>query len=63
MFMIIVTGALGFSPVDPTISQICRTISLGALSATLLVVFVLPGLLGSLDRFVVGKATSTTDKK
>lgn len=55
MFMILVTGALGFSPIDPTISQICQSIALGALSATLLVMFVLPGMLSALDRVVTGR--------
>ena len=51
LFMIFVTGAIGFSPADPTITQICLSISLGALCALVLVVFVLPGLLAALDRF------------
>ena len=55
MFMILATGALGFSPIDPTISQICQSIALGALSATLLVLFVLPGMLSALDRVVAGR--------
>lgn len=55
LIMILVTGIIGFSPVDPTIGQICQTISLGALSATLLILFVLPGLLAAFDRFVVKK--------
>jgi len=58
LFMILVTGAIGISPVDPTISQICQSISLGALSATLLVLFVLPGMLCALDRFVLPKKPS-----
>ena len=55
LFMIFGTAAIGFSPADPTISQICQSISLGAASATLLVIFVLPGLLAALDRFVIRK--------
>lgn len=55
LIMILVTGIIGFSPVDPTIGQICQTISIGALSATLLILFVLPGLLAAFDRFVVKK--------
>ena len=57
LIMVIVTGAIGFSPVDPTIAQICRIISIGALSAILLILFVLPGLIATCDRFV------TKDKK
>ena len=53
--MIIVTGVIGFSPVEPTIGQICQSISLGALSATLLVLFILPGMLSAMDRWTAGK--------
>lgn len=53
--MVIVTAILGFAPVEPTISQICRAISIGALCATLLILFVLPGFLAATDRFVAGK--------
>ena len=56
LFMIFGTGTLAVSPVDPTIGQICQSISLGALSATLLVIFILPGMLAALDRFVAGKS-------
>ena len=51
LIMIVVTGAIGLSPVDPTIAQICQTISIGALSATLLILFVLPGVAAALDKF------------
>ncbi len=51
LIMILVTGAVGFSPVDPTIAQVCQTISIGALSATLLILFILPGVVATLDRF------------
>lgn len=54
--MILVTGVLGFLFENPTVGQICRTISIGALAATILIVFVLPGLLTALDRFVAGRA-------
>lgn len=53
LIMILATAAIGLSPVEPTIAQICQTISLGALSATVLILFVLPGLLAACDRFVV----------
>lgn len=52
MFMIFVTGTIGFSPVDQTIAQICRCIALGALSAVILVLFILPGLLAAADKLV-----------
>ena len=52
LIIILVTGLVGFAPVDPTIGQICQTISIGTLSATLLILFVLPSLLAACDRFV-----------
>ncbi len=55
LFMIFGTGAIGVSPADPTIAQICQSISIGACAAMLLVIFVLPGLLAALDRMVIPK--------
>ena len=56
LILILVTGVIGFTPnVDPTISQVCQTISIGALSATLLIMFVLPSLLAAFDKLVVSK--------
>ena len=55
LIMVIVTGVIGFSPVDPTIAQICLTISIGSLSAILLILFVLPGLLAAFDKLIVRK--------
>ena len=56
LIMIIVTGVIGLSPaVEATIAQICQTIAIGALSATLLILFVLPGLLAAFDKLVVRK--------
>lgn len=52
LIMVIVTGVLAFSPVDPTIAQICQTVSIGTLSAIILIVFVLPGLLAAFDKIV-----------
>lgn len=42
---------------DPTISTILSSISTGALSAILLIIFVLPGLLAAFDRIVVKKGS------
>lgn len=55
LIMVIVTGIIGFSPVDPTIAQICQTISIGSLSAILLILFILPGLLAAFDKLIVRK--------
>ena len=37
------------------ITEICKTISIGALAAVLLILFVLPGLLAAWDRRVTKK--------
>ena len=58
LIMVFVTGVIGFAPVDPTISQICQTIAIGATAAILLILFVLPGVLAALD-----KLTSKDKKK
>ena len=46
---------------DPTISLILHSISVGALSAILLIIFVLPGLLASFDKIVVKKGSHTPE--
>lgn len=55
LIMVTITGILGQCFGDPTIEQICRTISIGAASAIFLIVFILPGILSCLDRFTAGK--------
>ncbi|MBP3329861.1 MAG: MMPL family transporter [Clostridia bacterium] len=58
LIMVFVTGVIGFAPVDPTIAQICQTISIGCAAAILLILFMLPGLLAAFD-----KLTSKDKKK
>lgn len=53
LIMIGVTGAIGFTTQIPTIGPICRTISVGSLSAVLLILFVLPGMLTAADRLII----------
>lgn len=60
LIMVIVTGVIGFSPVEPTIAQICLTISIGSLSAILLILFVLPGLLAAFDKLIVRRKKEKT---
>ncbi len=60
LIMILVTGVLGFAPIDQTIAQICQTVSIGALSATILILFVLPGLLAAFDKFVTKERKKKT---
>lgn len=52
LIMIVAAGILGFMFANPAIGEICLTISRGAISATLLVIFILPGVLAALDRFI-----------
>ena len=52
LIMIGAAGILGYVFANPAIGEICLTISRGAISATLIIVFVLPGVLAALDRFV-----------
>ncbi len=58
LIMVLVTGAIGISPVDPTIAQICQTVSIGALSAILLILFVLPGLIATCDKLITKERKS-----
>jgi predicted RND superfamily exporter protein len=55
LIIVLITGIFGYTYPDPTIAEICRTIAIGALSAILVILFFLPGLLATLDRLVVRK--------
>ena len=48
--IIVVTGLLGFVFPNPAVGAICHTISMGNVSALLMVLFLLPGILGAMDR-------------
>ena len=48
--IIVVTALLGFVFPNPAVGAICHTISMGNESALFMVLFLLPGILGSLDR-------------
>ena len=50
-----VTGILGYCFGEPTVEQICRTVSIGAACTILLIIFILPGILACLDRLTAGK--------
>lgn len=52
IIIIVITGIIGLSPADPAISEICLTLSVGTISALLLILFVLPGLIATFDRVV-----------
>ena len=55
LIIVIVTAIFGQCFGEPTVEQICRTLSIGAASAILLILFVLPGVLACLDRFTAGR--------
>lgn len=55
LILIIVTAIMSYAFPDPSVSQICRTISKGALCSVLLILFVLPGMLAAADRFIIKK--------
>ncbi len=55
LIITIITAVLGYAFPNPTVGQICHTISQGAASAIILIIFILPGILAALDRFVCGQ--------
>lgn len=63
LIMVVVTGIVGYCFENPTLGQICQTISIGALCAILLILFVLPAVLTVLDRFIVRRKTRKADPK
>ncbi len=63
LIMTVVTGVISVAYGEPTIAQICRTICLGVLSAMLLIIFVLPGLLATFDKFVIKGSVERVGKQ
>ena len=57
LIIVIVTAILGYAFGDPSILQICHTIAKGASCSLILILFVLPGTLCALDRWIVKKQT------
>ena len=57
LIIVIVTAILGYAFGDPSILQICHTIAKGAACSLILILFVLPGTLCALDRWIVKKQT------
>ncbi len=51
LIMILVTAIVGNFFENPTVGQICKTVSVGCTSAAVLILFVLPGLLAAFDKF------------
>lgn len=52
LIMVLATAIISSFYSDPTVSQICRTISIGVFSAIVLIVFFLPGILATLDKAI-----------
>ena len=55
LIIVLVCGAIAMFGSDPTIGQICQTLSLGAACTIALILVFLPGILAALDRWVAGK--------
>ena len=53
--MVLITAVIGPLFGNPTIAEIVRTLAVGCASATLLILFILPGILALCDRFAVRK--------
>ena len=58
LILILVTAVVGGLFENPTVTSIVKTISMGALCATLLILFVLPGVLAACDKLVTKKTKS-----
>ena len=52
LIMVLVTAIISIFYGDPTVAQICRTISIGVTAAILLIVFILPGMLAAFDKLI-----------
>lgn len=65
LILITITGVLGFmlASAEPAISSILKTIAIGALCATLLVIFVFPGILVAFDKMVIGRKKVKKEKE
>lgn len=59
LIMVVVTGIIGVISTDPAVGPICLTLSIGAASAILLILFVLPGMLAAFDKVVVKRKKKT----
>lgn len=54
LIMVLVTWILGYAFADPSIGQICHLIAMGVTCAIVLIIFVLPGLISTFDRWTCG---------
>lgn len=63
LIMVIVCAMVAPTFGEPTVEQICSTISIGAFCAIMLIVFVLPGMLATLDKLVCRKDRRFEEKQ
>ena len=61
LIIVLVCGAIAMFGSDPTIGQICQTLSLGAACTIALILVFLPGILATLDLWVAGKGRLRKD--
>lgn len=59
--MVLVTALVGRFFGNPTIEQIVSTVSIGCLSAIILILFILPGILALFDKWVIGRKNNKKD--
>lgn len=62
LILVTVTGIVGGMFENPTVTSIVKTISIGSLCATLLILFVLPGVLAACDKIVTKKRDRVNDQ-
>ncbi|MBQ6843568.1 MAG: MMPL family transporter [Agathobacter sp.] len=55
LIMVVVTAIIGEFFPDPTMGEICKIISKGALTAIILIIFILPGILAVCDKLITPK--------
>lgn len=54
MIMVFATWILGYAFEDPSVGQICHLIALGVITALILIIFILPGVIAAFDKFTCG---------
>ncbi len=62
MILVIITAILGYLFKDETVKAIIKTISIGSFCAVILILFILPGVLASLDRIIIRKKKNANPK-
>ena len=63
LIIVVITGVFGYTYPDPAIAEICRTIATGALSAVLVILLMLPGLLAALDPLLVRNSSARSGRR